>query len=79
MFLEEYIFCSLIAICIEPLCKVPNIIFNKVDLPQPFLPKIPRISPVSTENETSLRTSFSPKLIEALCNLNIAKEETYKN
>lgn len=60
---------------IIPFCKVPNIIFNKVDFPQPFLPNIPSISPVSNEKETSFRTSLWPKLIDALCKLKIAKYE----
>jgi hypothetical protein len=62
-----------IEMLIAPFFNVPNIILSKVDFPQPFLPKTPKISPVSKEKEISLRTSFFPKFIEALCNLKIAK------
>lgn len=58
---------------------VPNSIFNKVDFPQPFLPNIPMISPVSKEKETSFKIFRFPKCFDALCNLNIAKYKTYKN
>lgn len=64
---------------INPFDNVPKIILSKVDFPQPFLPKIPNISPVSRENEISFRTSFFPKAMEALCNLKFAKYKKDEN